>query len=60
MKTPSEIQNILNHLLQAPGESEVFEFKHARDNFSFKDLCKYFSAIATSRCPSTTYRTRTG
>lgn len=41
-RTPEQI---LDYLLQCPHENEVLEFKEAKNNFSFKDLGKYFSAL---------------
>lgn len=37
--------NILNKLLNHT-EHEVVEFKHAKDNYSFEDMGKYFSALS--------------
>jgi len=44
--TTQDLQNKLNELLSLPAETEVVEFKEARNNFDFKDLGKYFSALS--------------
>jgi ATP-dependent DNA helicase RecG len=44
--TKQELQNILEHLLSLSGENEVIEFKEAKNNFDFKELGKYFSALS--------------
>lgn len=36
----------LSELLALPAENEVVEFKEAKNNFSFADLGKYFSALS--------------
>ena len=36
----------LDELLAAKNESEILEFKEAKDNFSFDELGKYFSALS--------------
>jgi len=36
----------LDELLSLPSENEVVEFKEAKTNFDFRDLCKYFSALS--------------
>lgn len=41
-----QLQTILNDLLSLPAESEVVEFKEAKNNFDFKELGKYFSALS--------------
>lgn len=41
-----QIQLILEDLLSLPSETEVVEFKEAKNNFDFKDLGKYFSALS--------------
>ena len=41
--TDQQIQNILSDLLSLPAETEVVEFKEARNNFDSKELGKYFS-----------------
>ena len=42
---PDEIERLLNTLLSGP-ESELVEFKEAKNNFDFRELCKYFSALS--------------
>ena len=42
----SELKTILNNLRGLPGESEIVEFKEARNNFDFKKFGKYFSALS--------------
>lgn len=44
--TQSELENKLNELRKLPAETEVFEFKEAKDGFDFRKLGKYFSALA--------------
>lgn len=44
--TNQQIQNILSDLLSLPAETEVVEFKEARNNFDSKELGKYFSALS--------------
>lgn len=44
--TTQQLQTILNDLLSLPAETEVVEFKAAKNNFDFKDLGKYFSALS--------------
>ena len=44
--TENEIKNLLETLLNAKSESEILEFKEAKDNFSFDELGKYFSALS--------------
>jgi ATP-dependent DNA helicase RecG len=41
-----QLLTILQELLSLPAETEVVEFKEARNNFDFKDLGKYFSALS--------------
>jgi ATP-dependent DNA helicase RecG len=41
-----QLQNILNQLLSLPGETEVVEFKEAKNNFDFAKLGKCFSALS--------------
>src|SRR5690242_19451450 len=43
--TQSELHHILSQLQSLPGETEVVEFKEAKNNFDFKNLGKYFSAL---------------
>lgn len=38
--------HILADLMRLPAETEVFEFKEAKDSFSFKELGQYFSALS--------------
>ncbi len=35
----------LGELRSLPGETEVVEFKEAKNNFHFPDIGKYFSAL---------------
>jgi ATP-dependent DNA helicase RecG len=44
--TETELNNILNHLLSLPGETEVVEFKEAKEGFDFGKIGKYFSALS--------------
>lgn len=44
--TQSELLNKLNELLSLPGETELVEFKEARNDYSFEKLGKYFSALS--------------
>ncbi len=44
--TTQQLQTILNDLLSLPAETEVVEFKEAKNNFDFRDLGKYFSALS--------------
>lgn len=41
-----QLQTILHELLSLPAETEVVEFKQARNSYDFKDLGKYFSALS--------------
>ena len=41
-----QIHSLLEYLLNLPAENEVVEFKQAKNNFDFKDLGKYFSALS--------------
>jgi ATP-dependent DNA helicase RecG len=41
-----ELKNILSNLLSLPGETEVVEFKEAKNGFDTKKLGKYFSALS--------------
>ena len=41
-----DIEKKLKELLQLSGENEVVEFKEANNNFDFRKLCKYFSALS--------------
>lgn len=41
-----EVEKILDNLLQEPCETEVLEFKTAKNNFDFRKLGKYFSALS--------------
>ena len=38
--------NTLNQLLYSDGESEVVEFKEAKQNYDFSKLGRYFSALS--------------
>jgi len=42
--TEEQLQILLNDLLSLPAENEVVEFKEAKNNYDFRNLCKYFSA----------------
>ena len=42
----AELLNILSHLQQLPDETEVVEFKEAKNNYDFTKLGKYFSALS--------------
>ncbi len=42
----TELIHILNHLRSLPGETEVVEFKEAKNGFDFGKLGKYFSALS--------------
>lgn len=44
--TQSELLNKLNELLSLPGETELVEFKEARNDYSFEKIGKYFSALS--------------
>jgi ATP-dependent DNA helicase RecG len=44
--TQSELQTTLTHLQTLPGETEVVEFKEAKNGFDFRNLGKYFSALS--------------
>ena len=46
MKDQNDILAQLHHLLATPVESEVVEFKEAKDGFDFEKIGKYFSALA--------------
>lgn len=41
-----ELQSIMNDLFALPAETEVVEFKEAKNNFDFKEIGKYFSALS--------------
>ncbi|MDV0446058.1 hypothetical protein MmiAt1_16680 [Methanimicrococcus sp. At1] len=41
-----ELIEILTVLRTHPSENEVFEFKEAKNNYDFRKLCKYFSALS--------------
>ena len=43
-----DINQKLDELLSMKYETETVEFKEAKDNFSFDDLGKYFSALSKS------------
>ncbi|MDD5090724.1 MAG: putative DNA binding domain-containing protein [Candidatus Wallbacteria bacterium] len=42
----TQLKLTLDHLLTLPAETEVFEFKEAKNNFDFTKLGEYFSALA--------------
>ncbi len=44
--TPKKLHKILAELRSLPGETEVVEFKEAKNDFSFEKLGKYFSALS--------------
>jgi ATP-dependent DNA helicase RecG len=46
MSSERNLQDILHRLLAMPVESEVVEFKEAKNSFDFRNLGKYFSALA--------------
>jgi len=39
-----ELKNILDHLQNLPEETEIVEFKQAKNGYDFRRLGKYFSA----------------
>lgn len=41
-----QLKSILDTLRNAPAETEVFEFKEAKNTYDFKKLGKYFSALS--------------
>ena len=38
--------NTLNYLRDLPGETEIVEFKEAKNTFDFSDIGEYFSALS--------------
>lgn len=46
MYTQQEIEQILQHLLAIPAETEIVEFKQAKNTFSDNDSGEYFSALS--------------
>lgn len=44
--TQEEIKNIFNQLISMPSETEVVEFKEAKNSYDFTKLGKYFSALS--------------
>jgi len=44
--TKKELLNKLNELRHLPAETEVFEFKEAKNGYGFNKLGKYFSALS--------------
>jgi len=42
----NELLQILDNLRKLPAETEIVEFKEAKNNFDFSDLGKYFSALS--------------
>src|SRR5580658_8978357 len=44
--TTKKLQKTLAELLSLPGETEIVEFKEAKENFDFNKLGKYFSALS--------------
>jgi ATP-dependent DNA helicase RecG len=43
---PEELMEILKDLRDLPSETEVFEFKEAKNGYDFRKLGKYFSALS--------------
>lgn len=43
--TENRILTKLKELLSLPAETECVEFKEAKNNFDFRKICKYFSAL---------------
>ncbi|MFZ1986442.1 MAG: RNA-binding domain-containing protein, partial [Desulfatitalea sp.] len=43
---PDELIETLNELRRLPSETEVFEFKEAKNTYDFRKLGKYFSALS--------------
>jgi ATP-dependent DNA helicase RecG len=41
----TQLQSVLDHLRSQPSETEVFEFKEAKNTYDFTKLGKYFSAL---------------
>lgn len=41
-----DLNNILNSLLSLDAETEIVEFKEAKENFDFRKLGRYFSALS--------------
>jgi ATP-dependent DNA helicase RecG len=41
-----QLRELLERLRSQPDENEVFEFKEAKDNYSFEKSGKYFSALS--------------
>ena len=44
--TKDELIQTLNSLRGLPAETEVFEFKEAKNGYDFRKLGKYFSALS--------------
>jgi predicted HTH transcriptional regulator len=44
--TTKKLQKTLTELRSLPGETEIVEFKEAKENFDFNKLGKYFSALS--------------
>lgn len=44
--TDKELSEILDHLRRLPAETEVVEFKEAKENLHFDSIGKYFSALS--------------
>ena len=42
----TQLKTILYYLRSAPAENEIFEFKEAKNNYSFSDIGRYFSALS--------------
>lgn len=45
-RNDQELKNILDSIRSKQGESEVVEFKEAKNTYDFKKLGKYFSALS--------------
>lgn len=43
--TEAQLIQKLTELRSLPGETEIVEFKEAKNNFHFPDIGKYFSAL---------------
>ena len=51
------IEEKLDELLASDFETEITEFKEAKNDFSFEELGRYFSAKTDENCPETTQKT---
>jgi ATP-dependent DNA helicase RecG len=43
---PQELEQTLKHLLSLGAETEIVEFKEAKNTYDFSKLGKYFSALS--------------